>query len=300
MFITDSGLETSLVFHKGYDLPLFAAFPLNDDENGLADLREYYEAHAKIAVRSRAGFVLETHTWRANRDWANELGYNSQTLREANLKCVALMENIRNEYELPECPMVISGCIGPRGDGYRVDLEMSIDEAKNYHLEQVKTFTESSADFVSAFTLNYVNEAIGIVLAAQECGIPVVISFTTETDGKLPNGCTLAEAIEMVDAVTGNGPSYYMINCAHPDHFEDALIDGEKWTQRIRGIRANASRLSHAELDEAEELDSGDPIELAGLYRQLRQKFPHFSILGGCCGTDHRHIHEISQSCSHA
>ena len=297
LFLTDSGLETTLVFHHQLELPCFAAFALINDKTGQQILRDYYEQHAAIAVSSHCGFVLESPTWRANKVWADQLGYNSEQLAQANRDCVALMQQIRQEYEVPGCPMVISGAIGPHGDGYQPTNCLSAEQARDYHQQQVNTLAEAGVDMISAATLNYVDEAIGIALAARKADIPVVISFTTETDGKLPGGCSLREAIAAVDAATYSTPAYYMINCAHPDHFSDALAAGESWVQRIRGIRANASRLSHAELDEAEVLDDGNPQEFGSQYAALRRDFPQFNVLGGCCGTDHRHVSAICTSC---
>ena len=193
--------------------------------------------------------------------------------------------------------MVISGCIGPRGDGYAPDQKMSIEQAQAYHQIQIHSLAEAGADCITAMTINYTEEAIGMVQAAQAEGIPIVISFTVETDGKLPTGQTLQDAIVQVDAETQQGPIYYMLNCAHPTHFADVLIPGEAWIERIRGIRANASRKSHAELDESEMLDDGNPQELGQEYRQLLAKLPHLNILGGCCGTDLRHVKAICQAC---
>ena len=174
---------------------------------------------------------------------------------------------------------------------------MSADEAQQYHAAQINTFSQTDADMVSAFTLNYVDEAIGIVRAARAAGMPVVISFTVETDGRLPTGQTLKDAIECVDAATQSAPAYYMINCAHPTHFDDALVAGEAWTERIRGIRANASRMSHAELNESAELDAGDPVEFGHQYKALVGRFEKLNVLGGCCGTDHRHVEQICEAC---
>ena len=196
-----------------------------------------------------------------------------------------------------DTPIVISGCVGPRGDGYVAGERMSPAEAQRYHRFQISCFARAGADMISAMTLTYPEEAAGIARACVECGLPVAISFTTETDGRLPSGETLCEAIDRVDAETDSAPAYYMINCAHPDHFTHALAEGERWTTRIRGIRANASRMSHAELDEAEELDAGDPTEFGTLYRTLRERFPQLNVLGGCCGTDHRHIDEVRRAC---
>jgi S-methylmethionine-dependent homocysteine/selenocysteine methylase len=297
IFFTDGGMETTLIFDEGYELPCFAAFVLLEQKRGLQSMRTYYERYAKVALAANCGFVLESPTWRANRDWGQQLGYDRQQLDAVNHRSIAFLEDIRKALQQPGSPMVISGCIGPRGDGYTVAEIMNPQQAADYHREQIASFADSAADMVSAFTLSYPEEAIGITLAARECGLPAVISFTTETDGRLPNGQLLREAIERVDRATDRGPAYYMINCAHPDHFRQALAAQESWTRRIRGIRANASRMSHAELDQAEELDAGDPVELGQLYRELQRDFPHFTVLGGCCGTDHRHIEQVRHAC---
>lgn len=297
VFLTDGGLETTLIFHDGIDLPLFAAFDLLKQERGLELFKSYYETYAEVAISASCGFVLEAPTWRASTDWGDQLGYDRDQLLQANQQSIALLAEIRTDLATADSPMVISGCIGPRGDGYQATEQMSIAQAAEYHRHQIATFADTAADMVSALTMTYPEEAIGITLTAVEFSLPVVISFTTETDGHLPNGQSLREAIELVDAATDSAPAYYMINCAHPDHFTQALSSGEAWAQRIRGIRANASRMSHAELDECEELDDGNPAELAQQYRQLRRTYPHLTVLGGCCGTDYRHIEEVREAC---
>jgi S-methylmethionine-dependent homocysteine/selenocysteine methylase len=260
-------------------------------------LRDYYRSYAALARQHAVGFVLEAPTWRANPDWAAKLGYSEETLAQANRAAIALMGEIRAEYETPDAPVVISGCIGPRGDGYQPSSIMTRDEAAAYHWPQVKVMHEAGADLISAFTLNYVEEAIGIADAVAAAGAPLVISFTTETDGKLPTGQTLGDAIRMVDATASQAPVYYMINCAHPTHLRDALPEGAPWLKRIRGLRANASCRSHAELDECPDLDAGNPRELGEQYRLLRRKLPELQIFGGCCGTDLRHIEAICRCC---
>ncbi|MFN3461904.1 MAG: homocysteine S-methyltransferase family protein [Oceanibaculum sp.] len=297
LFLTDGGLETTLIFQDGVELPCFASFPLADEPKGREMLRGYYARYARMAQQRGIGFILETPTWRANPDWAAKLGYDADRLAESNRNSVSLMAEIRDAFETATSPMVISGAIGPRGDGYRADSRMSIDEARAYHAPQIETFAGTATDMVAAFTLNYVEEAIGIALAAQSAEIPVAISFTLETDGRLPTGQRLAEAIEAVDLATGNAPAYYMINCAHPTHFQAELAQGGAWTQRIRGLRANASKRSHAELDEATDLDAGDPVELGQLYREMLGTLNRISVIGGCCGTDHRHVEQIAEHC---
>ncbi len=242
--------------------------------------------------------MLETPTWRASPDWAERLGHSPAELVELNRRAVALLEALRDELETPESPIVVSGCVGPRGDGYVVADPMTAEESEAYHATQIGTFAETGADLVTAITMTYADEAIGVVRAARGAGLPVVISFTVETDGRLPSGQSLREAIEEVDARTDASAAYFMVNCAHPSHFYDALEPGAAWTDRIRGVRANASRLSHAELDEAEELDEGDPEELANEYVALRERLPRLTVLGGCCGTDHRHVEAMSKAWS--
>ncbi|MCP4607159.1 MAG: homocysteine S-methyltransferase family protein [Planctomycetes bacterium] len=297
LFLTDGGIETTLIFHDGLELPGFAAFDLFRYEQGRECLDRYFRRNASIAANYEAGFILESPTWRANTDWGEQLGYCSNELAEINREAIRLLVDIRGEYENEKTRMVISGCIGPRGDGYSPSDMMTEQEAERYHTIQVATFSETEADMVSAHTMSYVEEVIGIVRAAASAEMPVVISFTVETDGRLPSGMSLKDAIEKVDESANRIPAYYMINCAHPTHFENVLAADEAWSKRIRGIRANASVKSHAELDEAEELDDGNPVELAGQYRQLRSRLSNLNILGGCCGTDYRHVEEICKAC---
>jgi S-methylmethionine-dependent homocysteine/selenocysteine methylase len=297
IFLTDGGLETTLVFHQGLELPEFAAFDLLKSEAGYKILENYYRTYIQLAHAYNVGFILESATWRANPDWGIKLGYELERLVDLNQTAIALLMDLRAQSETSQCPMVISGCVGPRGDGYLPTQAMSIPDAADYHRVQIETLRDAGADLVTAMTINYVEEAIGITQAAQAAEIPVVISFTVETDGKLPTGQTLKAAIEQVDTVTHQGPVYYMINCAHPSHFADCLATNEPWLERIRGIRANSSTKSHAELNESESLDEGNPAELGQQYQQLREQFPQITILGGCCGTDDRHIAAICKAC---
>jgi S-methylmethionine-dependent homocysteine/selenocysteine methylase len=293
LFLTDGGLETVMIFHEGLELPAFAAFDLLKDEQGTATLRRYYEPYLALAHRHGAGFVLESPTWRANSRWASEIGYSSSELDALNRKAIALMEELRESNDSGQAPIVISGCIGPQDDGYRPATRMSASEAEGYHSEQIGTFAETAADMVTAITMTYADEGIGIAGAAGQAGLPVAISFTVETDGRLPSGQAIGDAVQQVDDETNCGPAYYMINCAHPTHFEDVLGAGRGWQDRIRGLRANSSTRSHAELDEATELDEGDPADLGMRYAGLRPRLPNLNVLGGCCGTDHRHVTEI-------
>ena len=296
LFLTDGGIETSLIFHQGLDLPEFAAFVLLEDDNGLAQLRRYYEPYLSLAREHATGFVLETPTWRASPDWAARIGVSGEKLDALNRKAIGLMEELRDTPGAGPGPVVISGCVGPQDDGYRPAQTMSASAARDYHSTQIGTFADTAADMVSAITMTYADEAIGVVNAAREAGLPVAISFTVETDGRLPSGQGLGEAIEQVDEATAGAPAYYMINCAHPTHFDAVLVADEGWPERIAGLRANASTMSHAELDEAEELDDGDPEDLGARYAALRTRLPRLNVLGGCCGTDHRHVAAIREA----
>lgn len=298
LFLTDGGLETTLIFHDGFDLPLFAAFVLLRDDAGREALLKYFRSYAAVARDRGVGLVLESPTWRASAVWGDQLGYSADALAEANRAAIALLEEIRDELETESTPVVISGCIGPMEDGYDPAQLIGAAEAERYHRTQIGVLSETEADMVTALTMTHTEEAIGIVRAATAADLRVAIGYTVETDGRLPSGRSLENAIRKVDAATGAAPAYYLINCAHPTHFEPALDPGASWTRRIRGIRANASAKSHAELDAAEELDEGDPQELGAQYRALRSRMGHLTILGGCCGTDHRHVEAIARACS--
>ncbi len=300
IFLTDGGLETTLIFHEGWDLPVAEAFVLLDSARGVAALRAYFDRYVPMAVKQGTGFVLESPTWRANPDWAARIGYDRNKLDKLNRAAIDLMREIRDAYETERSPMAISGCVGPRGDGYDPGKVMSPDEAESYHAGQIGVFRDAGADFVTATTMTNVNEALGVARAARTAKMPCVISFTLETDGCLPTGEKLSEAITVVDRETDGAPAYYMINCAHPTHFDTVLESGTSWVMRLRGLRANSSKRSHAELDNAPELDSGNPQELGEQYRDLLRRFPQINVLGGCCGTDHRHVECISLACRDA
>jgi len=296
LFLTDGGIETTFIYHNGIDLPYFAVFDQLKSEKGTQALRDYYSRHAAIARANGLGFILESPTWRASADWGKKLGYTPSALADINRQSIAFLETLRMEFETAQSPMPISGCIGPRGDGYDPGRIMSEAEAEDYHAGQAQAFATTAADMVSAITMTNINEAVGVTRAARAAAMPVAISFTVETDGRLPSGELLRQAIETVDAKTGNAPAYFMVNCAHPTHFDDTLVKAD-WSKRIRGIRANASKCSHAELDKATELDAGNPLEFGQQYRAIRDRLSHINVLGGCCGTDHRHVEQIALAC---
>ena len=298
--LTDGGLETTLIFQQGLELPLFAAFPLVQDEVGRATLAAYWQPFVELARGHGVGFDVDTVTWRANPDWAEQLGYDEQAMQAVNEEAARFARLIADE----ALEGRVNGVVGPRGDGYVSGEEMSADEAAAYHLPQVTALAAGEVDQLSALTLTYPQEAVGFVRAARAVGVPAVVSFTVETDGRLPNGVGLREAVEQVDRETRGAALGFMVNCAHPTHVESALVergsvagaDGD-WLGRLVGLRANASRMSHAELDAAEQLDAGDPDDLARRYRALLDRLPSLRLLGGCCGTDLSHLRAIGAAC---
>jgi len=294
-FLTDGGLETTLIFKHGIDLPHFASFDLLMKAEGRKVLQEYYLDYINISKPKCKGFILEAPTWRASPDWIEKIGYSFDQMDFINKTAISELEIIRDNHEKEDFKMPISACIGPRGDGYSPKNKMNSELAEEYHSHQIRILAETNADLVSALTINYIEEAIGIVNAAKKYNIPVVISYTVEIDGKLPSGESLKEAITTLDELTDNYVSYFMINCAHPNHFKNELKATGNWSGRIGGIRANASTKSHAELDESVTLDEGDKDDLAICYKDLKVLLPNLHVIGGCCGTDHTHMDKICE-----
>ena len=296
-FLTDAGLETDILFNRGIDLPHFASITLLRTEEGGQALRDYFQGFLELAKRMASGIILESATWRASSDWTAPLGLSQAELDALNHEAICMLIGLRESYQSVVPQIIVSGCIGPRGDGYDPGKIMSVAEAEAYHAHQASVLVAAGADMLTGITMTNVPEAIGLARAAKALEAQVAISFTVETDGRLPTGDRLADAVTAVDEAVSAYPAYYMINCAHPAHFSSSLDAGAEWTKRIRGVRANASRCSHAELDAMTELDTGDIAELATLHRDLRQRFPSINVLGGCCGTDLRHVTAIAEAC---
>jgi len=294
-FLTDGGLETWLFFLQGFEAPEFAAITLMDDERARQAIRGYFEEFLTMAEQARTGFVLDTNTWRGCPEWASRLDMTADELLRLSVDAVGFARSIRDEWQSRVPDILLNGVVGPAGDGYSPGSLPGADEAEAMHTPQIRTLAEAGVDMISAITMTNVAEAIGIARAARSQDVPVALSFTVETDGRLPSGDLLGEAIEAVDQATGEAPAYYMVNCAHPDHFNDTLATGGGWRSRIGGLRANASRLSHEALDAAETLDDGNPEEFGLLHTELARLLPNLSVVGGCCGTDHRHVASVSQ-----
>ena len=292
LFLTDAGMETDLIFNRGVELREFAAHTALESVAGRQALIDYYRGFLSLARAYRSGFILDSTTWKAHPHWANDLGATPEALEEANHRAVELIAELRDEYDDAAGPIVLNGVVGPRGDAYAPEAIVGADEAEAYHARQVGWLAATDVDMITGMTFTQASEAVGLVRAARKVDVPLVVSFTLETDGRLPNGQSLAEAITEVDAETDGGAAYFMVNCAHPDHFATTLSSGV-WRRRVRGFRCNASRCSHAELDAAETLDSGNPLELGQLYRALVERMPWANVFGGCCGSDIRHLSAI-------
>jgi S-methylmethionine-dependent homocysteine/selenocysteine methylase len=294
-YVTDGGIETDLIFHHGVDAPEFAIFPMVEDEAGRALLTRYFDDYAAIAAKAGVGLTLDAPTWRANPDWADKLGYDVTALDRVNRAAIEFMQGLRETFvsRYGVTDIKVGGLHGPRGDGYVAGEDADPDEAAEYHAAQVRSAASAGADQVTVLTMTGPGEAIGFVRAVRDVGLPAAVGFTVETDGRLPDGTMLRDAIARVDAE--EAPDYFIVNCAHPTHVAPALEgdgdpDDRAWLGRIQGLRPNASRMSHAELDEASELDEGNPGELATGVDTLRAKLRYLRIVGGCCGTDSRHV----------
>lgn len=293
-YLTDGGFETWMFFVEGFEAPEFAALVLMDDKAAREKMRAYFERFLAMAEQAQTGFVLDTNTWRGCVEWAPSLDMNSEEILRLSRDAVNFAHDIRADWASKVSPILVNGVVGPAGDGYTSQDAPDATEMERIHLPQIEILADTGVDMVSALTMTSSHEAIGVTRAAAKQSLPCVISFTVETDGRLPSGETLAQAIAATDRATQNAPLYYMVNCAHPDHFSGVLEDDGDWISRIGGLRANASRMSHAELDQSEELDDGDPDEFGSLHVGLRNMLPNLRVVGGCCGTDHRHVDHLS------
>ena len=297
VYLTDGGIETDLIFNKGQTLPLFSAFVLNDTTQGREVIKQYYRDYLPVARDAGLPFLLTTDTWRASSNWADQLGYDPSALRRNNETAVELCGEMQDEFAAQSVVTRISGVLGPRLDAWVHDGAITVEEALSYHAPQIDTFAKAGVDEIAAITLTNTPEAIGIARAAKNAGLPVVLSFTVETDGTLPGGESLASAVERVDHETGGVPAFYMVSCAHPDHFAKVLMGDAVLAKRIGGLRANASTKSHVELDQSPDIDIGDIDGFGKAHRPLIAALPNLTVIGGCCGTDHRHIASLCRHC---
>jgi S-methylmethionine-dependent homocysteine/selenocysteine methylase len=288
-FLVFGGTGTDLLFNRGVELPGFASFPLNEDPVAQTVLVDQMRDLINVAKAAGLGCIIDTATWMANRDRAAPLGYDPGRLAALNRQAVTLMRDLRDEAEAGD--ILLGLCLGPSRDPYEKLEPMGVEAARDYHRIQIDLIKDMGVDLVNAYTFNQVEEAAGAILAAGDSGLPVALSLVIETDGCLDNGQPVDEAIAQIDALSGQQARYFMINCAHPDHIVPALTGNP----RLKGIVVNASRCSHAELNDATDLDDGDPDELGSQVADLVRRYPSLSVLGGCCGTDMRHLKQMAE-----
>jgi homocysteine S-methyltransferase len=294
LMTTAGGFETWMQYVDGFELRHFCGFELLNDARGVSCLKDYHRKVVEAALENGFGVINEGLHYRASRDWGELTGYSKQALEEINIRGIEFYRDFVREYASPETPMLVGGAIGPRGDAYNVGRTPDAAEAEDYHSEQILSFRKAGADHVTAMTFSSVEEAIGLARAAKAAQMPVVVSFIAANGGRLHGGETLEEAIRRVDAATGNAPDYYMINCTHPTEFEPGLTPGD-WIARLGGFMPNAVAMETLDLCTLGHLEDGDPAELGAQMADLARRFPHISVWGGCCGTDGRHIGQITR-----
>tara|TARA_R110002074_G_scaffold203294_2_gene371174 strand:+ start:1454 stop:2410 length:957 start_codon:yes stop_codon:yes gene_type:complete len=291
---TQGGTWTWLQYVDGFELKHFCGFDLLNDPRGVVALRDYHRKIIEAVIPFQFGILLEGIHYRASRDWGKLIGYSREGLKEINIRGVEFYRDLANEYESDSNPIPISGVIGPQGDAYDTGITPEAAEAEDYHSEQIETLKQAGADLITGATFSGVEEAIGITRAAKALEMPIVISFITNSDGRLDGGETMREAVEKVDAATNNAPAYYMINCGHPTEFESALEEKD-WTKRLGGFMPNAVAMEKLSLCSLGHLEDGNPEELGIQMGEIATRFPHIHVWGGCCGTDSRHLGQIAK-----
>ena len=295
-YLTEGGTETEVLYKWGFELPEFAMYPLLDNPEANAVIRDIYRRYFHVAETCDTGLLILGHDYRASPDWGAKLGYTPEGLADMQRRTIRFLADMRVAYEGRVTDTYIAGCIGPRGDAYGSGGEMSEAEAEDYHSVQLTTLKDTEADMAIALTFNNIPEAVGVVRAAAALGIPVGISLTLTTESRLRSGPTLREAVEVIDECTGSGAAWFGTNCSHPLEFEPALADDGDWVDRLRYIRPNAVKMEKVALCKLGHLEDGDPVELGKQMGEVARRFPRADILGGCCGTDERHLAEIARN----
>ncbi|MEY2396937.1 MAG: homocysteine S-methyltransferase [Actinomycetota bacterium] len=294
-YLTEGGTETEVMYKHGFELPEFAMFPLLDQADAMDALRGMYARYLETAARHGFGALIGGLDYRASADWAGLLGYSNDELAEFQMRAIDFLRDVAKPYESDLPSVLIAGVVGPRGDAYQVNREITTDEAEEYHSAQMSTLARAGVDLVSALTFNGVAEAVGVARAANRAGLPLCMSFIVDHEtSRLQTGPTLKDAIESVDALAGDArPTFYGINCSHPLEFMPALEPGD-WIERVRSLRPNAAAADKIALCTLGRLEQGDPVQLGKLMGELAAQYPHIDIWGGCCGTWDTHFDEIA------
>jgi homocysteine S-methyltransferase len=295
-YLTEGGTETEILYKWGYELPEFAMFTLLENAEANECVLGMYRRYFDVAEAYGTGILVTGHDYRASPDWARKLGYSLKGLTEMQHRTIQFLTDIRAEYEGRVSDVYVSGCIGPRGDAYGTGGGISEAESEDYHSVQLSNLVETDADMAIAQTFNNIPEAIGVVRAATAIGIPIGVCLTLTTDALLRSGPTLKEAVETIDDRTGGAAAWFGTNCSHPVEFEPAISEAGAWAERLRYIRPNATQMEKIALCKLGHLEDGDPVELGHQIGDVARRFPNADILGGCCGTDERHLGEIAKN----
>ncbi|WP_159590444.1 homocysteine S-methyltransferase family protein [Chelativorans xinjiangense] len=296
VFLTEGGSETEIMYRRGFELPEFAMFPLLDIPSAVTAMRDMFRAQLDVAAEFGLGFLLSGLDYRASPDWGAKLGYSATALADANIAAIGFLREIAGDYRDQIPSLLIGGILGPRGDAYGLNRDITAESAEAYHAVQLETLKRTQVDFTCAMTFNNIPEAVGAARAAARIGVPLSVALTLDRTHRLKSGPTLGEAIAEIDAQTGlDAPDYYLVNCSHPLEYEPALDDGA-WTRRLRGVRPNASKMEKMELCKLNHLEDGHPVELATQLSNLHARYPHMDVFGGCCGTGDKHLREIAKS----
>ena len=294
-YLTEGGTETEVMYKWGFDLPEFAMFPLLDDPEADTVIRNMYRRYLDVAAEQGVGVLLNGHDYRASPDWGAKLGYSAEGLQQMQRRTIQFLDEMRAEYADRVTDVYIAACIGPRGDAYGTGGEITADEAEDYHSVQLHNLDGTAADMAVAATFNNIPEAIGVIRAAKGAGMPIGVSLTLTPEGRLRSGPTLREAVETVDEVTAGAAAWFGTNCSHPLEFEPAIADAGPWLDRLRYIRPNAAKMDKIALCSLGHLEDGDPEELGEQMGDVVRRLPRADIIGGCCGTDERHLSEIAR-----
>ncbi len=295
-FLTEGGTETEIMYRHGFELPEFAMFPLLDTPKAVRALRSIFRAHLDVAAEFGLSFLLTGLDYRASPDWGAKLGYSPQALSDANMQSIEFLREISEGYEGQIPRLLIGGCLGPRGDAYGLNQNITAESAEDYHAVQLETLKKSGVDFAVAATFNNVPEAVGVSRAAARIGVPLFVSLTLDSTHRLKSGPSLGDAITEIDALAGEAaPEFYLLNCSHPLEYEPALDDG-KWIKRLRGVRPNASKMEKIALCKLGHIEDGNPVELGEQIGDLSYRYTHMDIFGGCCGTGDSHLREIAKA----
>jgi homocysteine S-methyltransferase len=296
IYLAEGGQETEIMYRHGHDLPEFAMYPLLENPEAVADLKQMYARVLDIAAECGFAAMICGLDYRASPDWGEKLGYSRSGLAEALEASIAFLRDVAEPYQGQIDRILIGGSIGPRGDAYSLNRTITADEAEDYHGFQLEVLQRVGVDFASAMTFNNVAEAIGVSRAAARVGLPLSMGFVLDNNHRLKSGASLREAVEAVDAEAGNAkPDFYGINCSHPLEFEPALESGD-WILRLRSLRPNASARDKMDLCKIGHLEEGDPVDLGHRMGALAKRLPHVDIFGGCCGTWDKHLCEIARN----